>query len=316
MGRNHLRVLGGMSGVQVVAVCDPSSEAAAGAGVPVVPDVAGAIATGIDLAIVASPTATHEAVALELADADVHALIEKPLADDGAAAERIRDAFAARGLVGAVGHIERFNPAALALRRRLGDGQLGEVFQIATRRQSPFPARIADVGVILDLASHDVDLTSWVAGQRYREVSARVAHRSGRRHEDLVAAVGVLDGGLVVNHLVNWLTPYKERVTVVTGERGCLVADTLHADLTFHHNGEPTTRWPAMEVFRGVSEGDVVRYAIAKVEPLVTELAAFAAQVRGEHPEFPTVTMEEGAEVVRVAEALTRAGRSGSLERV
>ena len=71
--------------------------------------------------------------------------------------------------------------------------ELGEVYQIVTRRQGPFPARISDVGVVKDLATHDIDLTAWVAQQRFESVAARVAHRSGRAHEDLVADLYAFD---------------------------------------------------------------------------------------------------------------------------
>ncbi len=116
-------------------------------------------------------------------------------------------------------------------------GALGEIYQIATRRQGPFPGRIADVGVIKDLATHDIDLTAWVSQQEFVTVNARTAHRSGRPHEDMVLAVGTLSGGTITSHIVNWLTPFKERVTVITGENGILVADTLAADLTYYENG-------------------------------------------------------------------------------
>ena len=86
--------------------------------------------------------------------------------------------------------------------------------------------------MVKDLATHDIDLTAWVAQQPYQAVSARTAHRSGRPHEDLVAITGILADGTVTNHLVNWLSPLKERVTIITGEKGAFVADTLTADLT------------------------------------------------------------------------------------
>ena len=145
--------------------------------------------------------------------------------------------------MGAVGHIERYNPALQQARARIANGDLGEIYQITTRRQGPFPGRIADVGVILDLATHDIDLTAWVAQQPFTSVAARTAHRSGRPHEDLVAITGQLADGTVTNHLVNWLSPMKERVTVITGEKGALVADTLTADLTFYENGVVPTEW-------------------------------------------------------------------------
>ena len=74
---------------------------------------------------------------------------------------------------------------------------------------TPFPARISDVGVVKDLATHDVDLAAWVAGSEYKEIYAQTAHRSGREHEDMVVASGSFKNGVLVNHLVNWLTPLQ-----------------------------------------------------------------------------------------------------------
>jgi len=208
-----------------------------------------------------------------------------------------------------VGHIERYNPALQELRRRLTNGELGALYQVATRRQGPFPPRIADVGVVLDLATHDVDLTAWVTKRSYATLSARTAHRSGLQHEDLVAAVGTLSDGTVVNHLVNWLSPLKERVTVVTGERGTLVADTINADLTFFSNGLAPVSWETMASFRGVVQGDVIRYAIPKREPLVVELEAFRDAVLGVDRRI--VTIEDATHTVEVAEAMLRASETG-----
>lgn len=315
MGRHHARVLGSLEGVELVAVCDPMGDAhnVAG-GRPVFTQVSELIAAGIDYAMVAAPTAFHEELALELADAGIHALIEKPLAVDTPAAKRIQQAFAAKNLVGAVGHIERYNPALQQLRSRLDNGELGAVYQIATRRQGPFPARIADVGVIKDLATHDIDSTASVARSRFLSVSAQTAHKSGRPHEDMVAAVGKLENGIITNHLVNWLTPFKERLTIVTGERGALVADTLTADLTFYANASVDTEWDSVAAFRGVSEGDVIRYAFSKPEPLRTEHEAFRDAVLGLPGAVDRiVTMEQGLATVAVASAMIESSKNGSV---
>jgi predicted dehydrogenase len=213
-----------------------------------------------------------------------------------------------------VGHIERYNPALQEMRRRLSNGELGEIYQIATRRQGPFPSRIADVGVVLDLATHDVDLTAWVADRPYVDLAARTAHRSGRQFEDLVAAVGTLSGGIVVNHLVNWLSPLKERVTVVTGERGTLVADTIAADLTFYANGLAPVSWDTLASFRGVVQGDVTRYAIPKREPLLVELEAFRDAVLGHGSRVVSIT--DATDTVEVAEALLRAAASAETQTI
>lgn len=303
MGRNHARVLASLDGVRLVGIADPRPAVdPATFAAPLVPDVEALIALGLDYCVVAAPTAMHESVGFALAEAGVHALIEKPLAPDSPAAERLSKFFADRGLIGGVGHIERFNPALQDMRRRLDAGHLGEVFQVVTRRQGPFPARIADVGVVMDLATHDIDLTTWVTRRAYATVTAHTAHRSGREHEDLVAVVGGLEDGTVASHLVNWLSPMKERVTVVTGERGCYVADTLTADLTFYANSSVPTEWEALQNFRGVAQGDVVRYAITKPEPLRAEHEAFRDAVRGLDTRI--VTFEEGVRTVRTAEAL------------
>lgn len=313
MGRHHGRVLGSLEGVDLVAVADPAGDPhGVAGGRPVLASVAELIAAGIDYCMVAVPTAFHEDVALELAAAGVHALVEKPLAQDTPAASRIAQAFEAAGLVGAVGHIERYNPALQQARARLAAGELGQVFQVVTRRQGPFPARIADVGVVKDLATHDIDLTAWVTGQPFAQVSACVAHRTGRTHEDLVSVTGKLADGTVTSHLVNWLSPMKERVTVITGERGAFIADTLTADLTFVANGTIATQWDDIAQFRGVSEGDVIRYAIAKPEPLRTQHENFRDAVLGKPADI--VTMRQGMTTVKVADAILTSAATGTTQ--
>lgn len=315
MGRHHARVLHGLDGVELVAIADPVAKTYDPLpSLDVVSDVEDLIRLGLDLCVVATPTATHENIASQLAAAGIHALVEKPLSNDIASALRTADAFEAAGLVGCVGHIERYNPALQSLRTRLAAGDLGEVYQVTTRRQGPFPSRIGDVGVVMDLATHDLDLTAWITGQQYADVTARVAHRSGRQHEDLVAVGASLEDGTVTNHLVNWLSPLKERITVVTGARGCYVADTVAADLTFYANGVETVEWDTIAAFRGVSEGDMVRYALVKPEPLLTELTAFRDAVLGLSNNV--VTMREAAQTVAVAEAVLQSARTGDSVRL
>jgi predicted dehydrogenase len=125
----------------------------------------------------------------------------------------------------------------------------------------------------------------------------------------MVAVVGQLSGGTITSHLVNWLSPFKERVTVLTGSKGSFVADTLTADLTFHANGVVEHAWDDIANFRGVSEGDVVRYAIAKPEPLRTEHEQFRDAVLGRDADI--VTMRQGLRTVRVAEACLESSATG-----
>lgn len=311
MGRHHARVIRQTAGMELVAIADANGDRFGVAGdLDVLPDVQALIDVGIDAAMVAVPTVHHEDVALALAAAGVHAMVEKPIAHTAEAGRRVAAAFEDAGLIGAVGYVERCNPAILEMRRRIAEGELGEVYQILTRRQGPFPARIADVGVVKDLATHDVDLAAFVAQSPYESISAQTAHRSGREHEDMVLATGRLANGVIVNHIVNWLSPFKERLTVVTGERGSFVADTLTADLTFYANGTVDTEWEAVANFRGVSEGDVIRYAIAKPEPLRVEQENFRDALHG-NSSANIVTMAEGVHTLTVVEAILESASTG-----
>lgn len=313
MGRNHARVLDELDGVEFVGVYDPAPNVPDLVhDKPVIRDLDEFLELGLDYAIVAAPTIYHLEMGTRLADAGIHAIIEKPVASTSEDAAALRDLFESRGLIGGVGHIERYNPALQGARERIADGLLGEIYQIATRRQGPFPGRIADVGVIKDLASHDIDLTAWVAQQDYVSVNARTAHRSGRPHEDMVVAVGTLSGGTITSHVVNWLTPFKERVTIITGEKGILVADTLTADLTFYENGRIQVAWDPGE-FRGVSEGDVTRFALDRKEPLKVEHEAFRDSVLAGEPRG-IVTLAEGTRVVEIAEQMVTDGRTQRLD--
>jgi UDP-N-acetylglucosamine 3-dehydrogenase len=301
-------VLGGLEGVEFLGVYDPA---------PSTPDVVQGrtvyreleefLDLGLDYAVVAAPTVYHLDLGRRLAERGIHALIEKPVASTTDEATELRDLFAAKKLIGGVGHIERFNPALQAARQRIEDGLIGDIYQVATRRQGPFPGRIADVGVIKDLATHDIDLTAWVTQQSYVSVNARTAYRSGREHEDMVVAVGTLSNGAIATHTVNWLTPFKERTTIITGEMGALVADTLTADLTHFKNGLIQSTWDRVSSFRGVTEGDVTRFALERREPLLAEHEAFRDSVLAGTPQG-IVTFAEGTDVVRIAEQLAADG--------
>ncbi len=310
MGRHHARVAHEVEGVELVAVADAMGDPHGVAGsLPLYSSVEQLIDHGVDAAVVVVPTQFHEEVGVALAEAGVHALIEKPIAHSIEAGQRLADAFEQQNLVGAVGHVERFNPALIELRKRLEQGELGQIYQIHTRRQGPYPARIADVGVVKDLGSHDIDLTAWLAGSGYAEVAAHTAFQSGRQHEDMVTISAKLADGTITNHLVNWLTPFKERLTLVTGERGAFIADTLTADLSYYENGTVSSSWDAVTAFRGVSEGTITRYALDKREPLKSEHEAFRDRILGKPSE--AVSLAEGLDVLRVCEASIESSITG-----
>ena len=313
MGKNHARVLSELEGVDFVAVVDELGDPhGIRGGAALLSDLEELSSLDVDFAVVATPTSTHEDIATWLFDSGIHTFIEKPVSTDTSSAQRILESCQKSGLQGAVGHIERFNPAIRELKNRLLEGEIGDVFQIATRRQGSFPARIGDVGVTKDLATHDIDLTMWVSQSDYSHVFAQSAHRSGREHEDMISVSGRLANGIIVNHVVNWLSPMKERVVVVTGDKGTFVADTLTGDLTLHENGVFTVDWESFATFRGVTEGNVTRFAYPKREPLRSELEGFRDAITRNGDDY--VSLAEGVRVVEVADAVLTSSETGTVQ--
>jgi len=312
MGTNHARVLSNLEGVELVAVADPQGDAQKVLPqIKVLNSVDEVIKLGVDYCVISAPTAFHEEIASQLIANGIHFLVEKPIADTYASAVKIRDAAKAAKIIGAVGHIERFNSALQEARKRVLAGELGTIYQVATRRQGPFPSRISDVGVVKDLATHDIDLTSWITGKKYLQVSANAAFRSGREHEDLISVSGLLEDSIVVSHLVNWLSPLKERKIIITGEKGTFVADTLRADLTFYENGKIEISQSELAHFRGVTQGDVHILAFEKPEPLIVEHQNFRDAVLGKPSNI--VSLEEGTTTVKIADAIIESYTNKSL---
>jgi predicted dehydrogenase len=312
MGTNHARVLSNLEGVELVAVADPQGNAQKVLPqIKVLNSVDEVIKLGVDYCVISAPTAFHEEIASQLIANGIHFLVEKPIADSYASAVKIRDTAKAAKVIGAVGHIERFNSALQEARKRVLAGELGTIYQVATRRQGPFPSRISDVGVVKDLATHDIDLTSWITGKKYLQVSANAAFRSGREYEDLISVSGLLEDSIVVSHLVNWLSPLKERKIIITGEKGTFVTDTLRADLTFYKNGKIEISQSELAHFRGVTQGDVHILAFEKPEPLIVEHQNFRDAVLGKPSNI--VSLEEGTTTVKIADAIIESYTNKSL---
>jgi len=310
MGRNHLRVLGLADGAALVAVADPDPDALAAAtatsGAQGFDEPLALIAEAeLDAVVIAAPTTTHVALALAAIDRRIAVLVEKPLAATPAEADLIVAAATKPGAPPVqVGHIERFNPAVLELGRLLDAGWLSTVFAITSRRAGPFPARIRDVGVTVDLATHDVDMLSWIAGERPARVSAETAQRIHANHEDLLFGLMSFPSGTVAMLDVDWLTPVKRRQLSVVGEEGLFELDYLTQRLTFARATD-TTNPRLIGGYAPTFSGDVEVLPVTNGEPLAAELDAFLGVVR--RGGRPMVDAEDGRWAVVIADALLRA---------
>jgi UDP-N-acetylglucosamine 3-dehydrogenase len=239
----------------------------------------------LDLVSVVAPTSLHLTATLAALRGGANVLVEKPIAATREEAEAMIEAAAAAGRMLTVGHIERFNPAIRELRRRLEAGELGRIFQITATRLGPFPARIRDVGVVVDLAPHDLDIMRFVVGSEPVRIYAEAERRIHTQHEDLFTGTIRFANGVLGVLNINWLTPTKQRVLTVTGERGMYVADYISQDLVFYANpqaspgpdagGAPVTT---------VTEGEMIHRPVRREEPLAVELREFARAVRDGGP--------------------------------
>lgn len=315
MGRNHARVLHELGGVELVGVADSNLDAACQ-----IADFHAIRAYSSleellqkerpDAVTIAVPTESHHRAVMEALAAGCHVMVEKPIAATLAEADEMVAAAKSANRVLAVGHIERYNPAVLELKRRLDDGQLGKAYEFDAQRLGPFPQRIRDVGVVIDLATHDLDLMRFLTGSEIVRVYAETRRKVHTTREDMVSGLLRLADGSVGLLQINWLTPTKIRQMTVTGERGMFRADYLTQDLYFHENAEATAHnWEQITMLRGVSEGSMVKYVIHKREPLQSELEAFMKAVAGEPAGI--VSGEDGSEALRLALAMVESGDDG-----
>jgi UDP-N-acetylglucosamine 3-dehydrogenase len=279
MGRNHVRVLMDLP-VKLVGLADPDQgSAAAIARKYNVPLYANHHALfdecRPDAVVVTAPTVKHQEIVLAAIERGIHVLVEKPIAATLDQAESMIAAADKRGVVLAVGYIERFNPAVIELKRRIDEGALGRVFMIHARRQSPYPRRIQDVGVTMDLATHELDMMRYLTGSAVVQMSAEVGQVLSSVREDIVFGLLRFGNGVLGILDVNWVTPTTVRELAITGERGMFVVNYLSQDLWFHENPAGAPASLGMTWDFTVVAGNTTRYQIVRKEPLRSELESF-----------------------------------------
>lgn len=309
IGSYHLRVLRAHPDVEVVAIVDPSEQrrALAPSDVRCFATLTDALAeVQADFACVAAPACRlpelgHEALAAGLA-----VMIEKPMAVEECLAEALVADAQQRELLLAVGLVERCNPAVQALRMLLEADTAGRIFQVHARRLSPYPGRESPTGVALDLATHDLDVIRFATGSEVDRVYAETASPGSVDREDMVCASLGLRSGAIGMVDVNWMTPTKVRQLSVTCEGGMFVVDYLTQDLTFYQHPRTDIEWDILRMVRGTGEGDVLRYGIARREPLAVQWDVFLEALAGRAQ--PAATGADGVAALSIACAIQRSG--------
>lgn len=308
MGANHARVIGELPQAVLAAVADIDGARLQQAGhecpATAYGDYLELLATErLDAVSVAVPTRLHLEVALACIEKGVPVLVEKPLAASPDEGERLRSAAEARDVPLMVGHVERFNPAVRELKRRLNAGELGRVLQLRARRVGPFYQRVRDVGVVQDLATHDIDIFHDLLGCDVEQVRAETQRGLRTEHEDALVGLLRFEDGTVGVIEANWLTPVKVRELTVLGERGMFVVDYLRQTLAFYSSDLAAA--PDCEEARP----EPMTFPEPGKAPLRAELSAFLRVASG--LESPPVGASEAIAAMRVAEALVEAARLG-----
>jgi UDP-N-acetylglucosamine 3-dehydrogenase len=312
MGSNHCRVLSSLAGVELVAAVDPDAGrratiVEAHPAMRTYASLSEALAEErLDIACIATPVDSLAQSTLQALAGGLHVLVEKPTArteQDAAAMAREADE---RQLVLGVGHVERFNPAVILLKTKLEENTIGRVLQMHARRLSPFPNRASMMGVGLDLATHDIDVMRYLSGSEVARVYAETAQRVHDTAEDLLGATLRFDNDSTGLLEVNWITPTKVRELSVTGERGMFVVNYLTQELLFYEHPTKGTEWDALSGIRGGGEGDMIRFALERREPLRVEWEQFLQAVRSGNP--PPVSVYDGLAALSTATAIQLAG--------
>jgi len=287
MGYNHARVLGDLSGAELVGIVDPDDvqrgKVAALLGCTAVASADELIDLGVDAFVIAAPTHTHHDVALKAIAAGKHVLVEKPIAPTVAEAEAIVAAAQAKGVALMVGHVERFNPAVEAVKNAIR-GE--EILSIGITRVGPFPPRMSNVGVVIDLAVHDIDLICHFTGSHITEVQPQVKAAVADR-EDIALLQFRTANGVLAHINTNWLTPFKARTVHVATRNKYVIGDLLTRQVTECFDYKPDGSYSMRHL------------PVAYAEPLRVELTRFLEAVRGERG--PAVSGEDGVAAIATA---------------
>ena len=297
-GRNHARVFTELEETELLAVCDINAERAKAIakqfGVKAYTSTAKMLKIkDLDAVSVCTWSTSLAKEALKALKAGKHVLVEKPMAANSKQAETLIKTAEKEGLHLSVGFLMRFIPGLQYIRKAVESQEIGEIVCATAKRVSEWPERIGDVGVVKDLAIHDIDVMHYLFGSDPVAVYAKTGNMRHKKFEDYAHIMLTFERGKNAFIEANWLTPYKTRVLVVTGSRAIAKLDYITQELTIE-TAERT-----------------VRPRIPWQEPLKLELQHFARCVLGK--EKPFITGLDGLKALKIAEAALKSSKTGRL---
>ncbi len=286
-GWNHARVFTDLPDCKLVAICDADPTRAKLAGdfyhVNSYSHLDEILKNGdIDAVTVCTPSSTHTDVGLQVMEHGKALLVEKPMAVTPTDAEKMITQARKAGVILTVGFIERFNPGVQYAKELLESGRVGKVVLASARRVSRWPNRIGDVGVVKDLAIHDIDIEHWLLNSEVYEVYAVIGSQRGT-WEDHANIVMHFKNGATGFIETNWLTPHKVRKLIVTGSEAIVSVDYITQEVTVE------------------DEKGLFSPSLTFQEPLRRELTHFLDCVRSDSK--PIVSGEDGLAALEIADA-------------
>src|SRR6202158_3718454 len=287
MGTNHARVLAGLPGITLAGTVDPlpahRTRATEMTGCRTFASLDELIAEGVDAVTIAAPTHLHHEIALACIAQDINVMVEKPIASS---VEEGRDIVAAARRAGVtlmVGHVERFNPAVAAIKQAISSE---DILSIAITRVGPFPPRMSNVGVVIDLAVHAIVLIRWFTESDIVEVQPQLSSAVAER-EDIALLQFRTASGVLAHINTNWLTPFKARNVTIATRNKYIMGDLLTRQVTECFGFKPDGSYSMRHL------------SVGHAEPLRAELQAFVGAIRSGNE--PAVTGEEGVASLEIA---------------
>lgn len=310
MGRNHARVSATKNNLE--GICDLDLDAASSVG-----ELYGVSAfqdpevflseCDLDAVIVSTPTSTHYELGKMALDAGKHLLLEKPMCSSVDEAKELIELAKEKELVLSVGFIERHNPVVSFTRDLITKGTLGNIISISARRVSQYPARIRDVGVIMDLAVHDIDVLRYLTGDEVRTVYAQAGRTRHEKFEDHANIMLKYRSGISGYIETNWLTPMRVRKVYITCSKGFVVMDYIAQSVEISKSSY--LDMDTTDLYHMATQHSKDTVFVRQEEPLKRQLNDFLRAI--ETGSDPFVTGEDGLRSLEIAQLSLKSYKEG-----
>jgi UDP-N-acetylglucosamine 3-dehydrogenase len=309
MGQNHARILSEMRVLASVTDVVPEAAKAVGEryGVGHFLSYQEMLKSDVGAVVIVTPTNTHAKIAIDALKAGKHVLLEKPMSGSSDTLKEITALARKEKLVLAGGFVERHNPVVSLAKQGLNAGDFGDLITAATRRVSSMPSRIRDIGVVMDLGVHDIDVVQYIVGREAKAVYALGGKGKEMKYEDHANILIDFEGGTSGFVEINWLTPMKVRKLALTCSKKFVEVDYMdQSALVCSSTFKP---FEVGNLYEVPLDLDTRRIAIRKEEPLKRELKDFLGAV--ESSKDPLVTGESAIMTLKIAEAALESMSTG-----